>query len=94
MKQGIHPEYKEITVTCSCGNKFVVHSTIGHDLSLEVCANCHPFYTRQQKIVDSTGRVERFKRMYAAPSVQKEQKQEKENASVAGVKAKKKTKAK
>ena len=58
MKDGIHPEYKEITVTCGCGNTFHTRSTLGHDLQIEVCSNCHPFYTGKQKMVDTTGRVD------------------------------------
>ena len=57
MKDAIHPEYKEIKVTCSCGNTFHTRSTLGHDLQIEVCSNCHPFYTGKQKIVDTGGRV-------------------------------------
>jgi len=65
MKAGIHPEYKEINVACSCGNKFKTRST-GDDLNLEVCSNCHPFYTGKQKIVDAGGRVDKFRKRYAA----------------------------
>ena len=65
MKAGIHPEYKEITVTCTCGNTFKTRSTIGHDLQVEVCSNCHPFYTGKQKIVDTGGRVDKFRKKYA-----------------------------
>jgi large subunit ribosomal protein L31 len=65
MKAGIHPEYKEITVTCSCGNTFHTRSTLGHDLQIEVCSNCHPFYTGKQKIVDTGGRVDKFRKKYA-----------------------------
>jgi large subunit ribosomal protein L31 len=65
MKAGIHPEYKETTVTCSCGNTFVTRSTLGHDLQIEVCSNCHPFYTGKQKIVDTGGRVDKFRKRYA-----------------------------
>ena len=65
MKDGIHPEYKEITVTCSCGNAFHTRSTLGHDLQIEVCSNCHPFYTGKQKIVDTGGRVDKFRKKYA-----------------------------
>ena len=65
MKNGIHPEYKAITVTCSCGNTFTTRSTLGQDLQIEVCSNCHPFYTGKQKIVDSGGRVDRFRKKYA-----------------------------
>ena len=66
MKAGIHPEYKVITVTCTCGNKFETRSTIGQDLQVEVCSNCHPFYTGKQKIVDTGGRVDKFRKKYAA----------------------------
>jgi len=65
MKQEIHPDYKEIKVTCSCGNSFVTRSTAGKDkLSIEVCSKCHPFYTGKQKIIDTAGRVDRFKQKY------------------------------
>ena len=65
MKDKIHPEYKEINVICSCGSKFKTRSTMGKDLHVEVCAECHPFYTGKQKIVDTAGRVEKFKQKYA-----------------------------
>jgi large subunit ribosomal protein L31 len=65
MKAGIHPEYKQIMVTCTCGNKFETRSTIGQDLQVEVCSNCHPFYTGKQKIVDTGGRVDKFRKKYA-----------------------------
>ncbi|MGH8162588.1 MAG: 50S ribosomal protein L31 [Gammaproteobacteria bacterium] len=68
MKKGIHPEYREITVTCSCGNSFKTHSTLGEDLHVEVCSACHPFYTGKQKIVDTAGRVDKFRRKYGAPA--------------------------
>lgn len=64
MKAGIHPEYKEIKVTCSCGNTFTTRSTAGRDLQIEVCAACHPFYTGKQRIVDTAGRVEKFRQKY------------------------------
>lgn len=66
MKAGIHPEYKEIKVSCACGNNFVTRSTLGHDLGVEVCSACHPFFTGKQKIVDTGGRVEKFRQKYAA----------------------------
>lgn len=70
MKQGIHPEYKEVKVTCSCGNSFDTRSTFAKaDLHLEVCAKCHPFYTGKQKIVDTAGRVDRFQQKYARRGV-------------------------
>jgi large subunit ribosomal protein L31 len=64
MKADIHPEYNAITVTCSCGNKFETRSTNGKNLSIEVCSQCHPFYTGKQKIVDTAGRVEKFRQKY------------------------------
>jgi len=65
MKEGIHPTYTEIEVTCSCGNHFKTRSTAGRNLHVEVCSTCHPFYTGKQKIVDTAGRVERFRQKYA-----------------------------
>ena len=64
MKSGIHPEYNEIEVTCSCGNTFKTRSTLEGELHLEVCSACHPFYTGQQKIMDTAGRVDKFRRKY------------------------------
>ena len=65
VKAKIHPEYREITVTCSCGNSWTTRSTMGKDLHIEVCSACHPFYTGKQKIVDTAGRVEKFRQKYA-----------------------------
>lgn len=64
MKAEIHPAYAEIKVTCSCGNSFNTSSTVGHDLSIEVCSACHPFFTGKQKIVDTAGRVDKFRQKY------------------------------
>ena len=64
MKPKIHPEYKEIKVICSCGNTFMTRSTLGKELHVEVCSSCHPFYTGKQKIVDTAGRVEKFRQKY------------------------------
>jgi len=64
MKPDIHPAYSEINVTCSCGNTFKTGSTSGRDLSLDVCSVCHPFYTGKQKIVDTAGRVDKFRQKY------------------------------
>lgn len=65
MKQGIHPDYHEVNVTCSCGNKFVTKSTMAKEsFNIEVCSQCHPFYTGQQKIVDTTGRVDKFNQKF------------------------------
>ena len=65
MKAAIHPDYTAISVTCSCGNAFETGSTLGHDLQIEVCSACHPFYTGKQKIVDTGGRVDKFRKKYA-----------------------------
>jgi len=64
MKADIHPKYQEITVTCTCGNSFRTRSTLAEDLQIEVCSNCHPFYTGKQKIVDTGGRVDKFRKKY------------------------------
>tara|TARA_A100001037_G_C15064973_1_gene596572 strand:- start:663 stop:929 length:267 start_codon:yes stop_codon:yes gene_type:complete len=68
MKKETHPEYKEIKVTCSCGNSFVTKSTLLEDLAIEVCSSCHPFYTGQQKIVDTAGRVDKFRKRFGIQS--------------------------
>ncbi len=64
MKAGIHPDYSEITATCSCGNVIKTRSTLGEDIHIDVCSQCHPFYTGKQKIVDAGGRVERFRKRF------------------------------
>jgi large subunit ribosomal protein L31 len=64
MKTGIHPEYLDATVTCACGNKFQTRSTKG-SFAVDICAECHPFYTGKQKLMDSAGRIERFTKKYA-----------------------------
>ena len=64
MKSDIHPEYHEITVSCVCGNTFRTRST-KEKIELEICSQCHPFYTGKQKLVDTAGRVERFRKRYA-----------------------------
>lgn len=65
MKANLHPETKLVDVTCACGNEFQVHST-QEDVRLEICNECHPFFTGKQKLVDTAGRVERFQRRYGA----------------------------
>ncbi|QIK36689.1 50S ribosomal protein L31 [Caldichromatium japonicum] len=65
MKEGIHPDYHEIKVICSCGNSFTTRSTKGKEMHIEVCSACHPFFTGKQKIVDTGGRVDKFRRKYA-----------------------------
>jgi large subunit ribosomal protein L31 len=64
MKDGIHPTYKKSVVTCVCGNVFETRSTAGN-LHIEICANCHPFFTGKQKLLDAAGRVEKFNKKYA-----------------------------
>jgi large subunit ribosomal protein L31 len=72
MKSGIHPEYQEATVSCACGNNFQTRSTIP-EIHVEVCSACHPFFTGQQKIVDTAGRVEKFRRKYGQQGQQPSQ---------------------
>lgn len=67
MKKGIHPDYDECTVKCACGNTFVTRST-RREIHVDICSVCHPFYTGQQRLVDTAGRVERFRRKYADPN--------------------------
>lgn len=64
MRASIHPNYKTIKVTCSCGHIFETGSTLEHDLNIEVCSQCHPFYTGKQKLVDTGGRVQKFRDRY------------------------------
>ncbi|MFO7598415.1 MAG: 50S ribosomal protein L31 [Candidatus Desulfacyla sp.] len=64
MKKGIHPEYYKTTVRCACGNEFETGSTV-KEMNVEICSKCHPFFTGKQKLVDSAGRVERFRKKYA-----------------------------
>ena len=65
MKAGIHPDYKATTITCVCGNVIETRST-KKDIKIEICSNCHPFMTGKQKILDTAGRVEKFKKKYGA----------------------------
>ncbi len=64
MQADIHPNYKTVTVTCSCGNTFETQSTLCKELNIEVCSKCHPFFTGQQKIVDTAGQVDKFRRRF------------------------------
>ncbi|NCO32927.1 MAG: 50S ribosomal protein L31 [Armatimonadetes bacterium CG2_30_59_28] len=64
MKEGIHPKYVECTVSCACGHRFETRATIP-EIHVEICSDCHPFYTGKQKIMDTAGRVERFKQRYS-----------------------------
>ena len=65
MQENIQPKYTAIKATCSCGNVIETRSTIGKDISLDVCSECHPFYTGKQKVLDSGGRIDRFKKRFA-----------------------------
>jgi large subunit ribosomal protein L31 len=64
MKSDIHPKYSDMTATCSCGNVIKTRSTLSEDILIDVCSQCHPFFTGKQKIVDSGGRVDRFKKRF------------------------------
>ena len=78
MKPDIHPAYKEVKVVCSCGSTFTTRSTLAKEqLSLEVCAMCHPFYTGTQKIVDTAGRVDRFRQKYGMKAKETKKPEEK-----------------
>ena len=72
MKTEIHPKYAPVSVQCSCGNKFEVGSTLSKDsLHLDICSECHPFYTGKQKTVDVGGRIDKFKKKYAKKTAPK-----------------------
>lgn len=71
MRTDIHPTYGETTVTCSCGNTFTTRSTRPGEMHVELCSECHPFFTGKQKLVDTGGRVERFKKRYGSESFTK-----------------------
>ena len=64
MQESIHPDYKKIKATCSCGNVIEIKSTLAEDLQLDVCSDCHPFYTGKQKLVDTGGRVDKFRKRF------------------------------
>ena len=66
MKPGIHPPYHDVTVMCACGHRFATRSTHKGDIHVEICSNCHPFFTGKQKLIDTAGRVERFRRKYGS----------------------------
>lgn len=71
MKEGIHPEYQVATVHCACGHRFETRST-QKDIHLDICANCHPYYTGRQKLVDTAGRVERFRQKWGSEQKDKD----------------------
>ena len=76
MKAAIHPAYGEVRVHCACGNTFTTRSTHKGDINVEICSACHPFFTGKQKLIDTAGRVERFKKKYAKSSSKQEAKAE------------------
>ena len=80
MKAEIHPKYDEVNVSCACGHSFKTRSTLGEELHIEICSECHPFFTGKQKLVDTAGRVERFRRKYAKSDAGKEAAAAKETA--------------
>jgi large subunit ribosomal protein L31 len=80
MKEGIHPEYKTTVVTCACGNTFTTRSTL-ESLHVEICSRCHPFFTGRQKLVDTAGRVERFRRKYGEAEGKKSKARKKSKAA-------------
>ena len=65
MKADIHPKYGSMKATCSCGNVIETASTLAKEIHIDVCSNCHPFYTGKQKVVDTGGRIDRFKKRFA-----------------------------
>jgi len=71
MRANIHPTYTEVNVTCSCGNVFKTRSTRAKDFLIDVCSNCHPFYTGTQKVADTGGRIDKFKQRFGARSFKK-----------------------
>ena len=91
MKPGIHPAYKKSHVVCACGNVFETRSTRG-DFHVDICSNCHPFFTGKQKLIDTEGRVDRFKRKYAKTAEAAAKAAAKQAAPAAAAEATKKTK--
>lgn len=85
MKTGIHPEYSPAKITCACGRVTETYATVD-ELHVEICSHCHPFFTGRQKLVDTAGRVERFRRKYSAatPAAEPEEEQEAPTAKKAG----------
>jgi large subunit ribosomal protein L31 len=73
MKTEIHPEYETVKVTCVCGNKFETRSTLGKEIHAEICSECHPFFTGKQKLVDTAGRVDRFRKKYGLKGEEEEE---------------------
>jgi large subunit ribosomal protein L31 len=74
LKPKIHPKYFETTIKCACGHSFQTRSTV-KDITVEICSNCHPFFTGKQKLIDTAGRVERFRRKYGDKSTKNDKKE-------------------
>jgi len=68
LKAGIHPEYKKVTITCACGNVFETRSTKFEDFNIDICSNCHPFYTGKERSAESKGQVEKFRKKFGSKS--------------------------
>ena len=83
MKKDIHPKYQKVTVRCACGNEFETGSTTD-SIKVEICSKCHPFFTGKQKLMDTAGRVERFRRKYAQFNKNQEQAQQAQEAQQTG----------
>jgi large subunit ribosomal protein L31 len=81
MKAGIHPAYNEVKVMCACGNSFPTRSTHKGDIRVEICSNCHPFFTGRQKLIDTEGRVDKFQRKYQKAREIQQQKAQKKQAA-------------
>ena len=90
MKANIHPEYSEITVHCACGAAWQTRST-SKELHLDICSNCHPFFTGRQKLIDTEGRVDRFTKKFGAQTAESRKTAEKAKKDAAKAAAKKKT---
>lgn len=71
MKKGLHPKLYDTKVSCSCGYEFESRSSVGESINVEICSQCHPFYTGQQKFIDTAGRIDRFKKKYGQVNSQK-----------------------
>ncbi len=74
MKSGVHPNLLEVNVKCACGNTIKTVSTLAKDFNIDICSHCHPFFTGQQRMLDATGRVEKFKKKYANVQVKSKKK--------------------
>lgn len=80
MKPGIHPVYEAVKVVCACGHSFHTRSTHKGDVRVEICSNCHPFFTGRQKLIDTEGRVDRFQKKIARSKVMQAERKQREGA--------------